>query len=224
MGIVKNLTGKRFGNLVAIKKTGVNKHGKSVWLCKCDCGNLTEKVGNDLTKGDTKSCGKCGYQKSQAAKSNYAKKTKNGFYVKSKKPPRITAVWRDMLRRCENKNDFGYVNYGGRGIIVCEQWHDIKKFADWAYANGYDENANRGECTLDRIDVNGNYCPENCRFVTMFEQNCNRRNTLTVRYQNVDTPLMKIAKENGVNYRYLYDGVIRCGKEIDVVLKELESA
>ena len=88
---------------------------------------------------------------------------------------RLYKVWRNMKVRCDNPNCKEYKYYGGRGISVCEEWNDFIEFQKWAYANGYDENAKRGECTLDRIDVNKNYEPSNCRWVNMKVQCNNRR-------------------------------------------------
>lgn len=82
-----------------------------------------------------------------------------------------------MRHRCANSNDASYKYYGGRGITVCEEWGDYERFRNWALANGYDPNAPQGECTIDRIDVNGNYEPSNCRWVDMKTQNANKRNT-----------------------------------------------
>ena len=90
---------------------------------------------------------------------------------------RLYRVWASMKDRCYNPNKKEYHNYGGRGITICDEWRDdFQEFHDWAFTNGYDENAPRGACTLDRIDVNGNYCTENCRWVDMKTQNNNRRN------------------------------------------------
>ena len=89
---------------------------------------------------------------------------------------RLYGIWNAMKQRCYYPQKQGYQYYGGRGIQVCEEWKDsFSNFAEWAFQNGYDENAKPYECTLDRIDYNGNYCPENCRFVDMHIQNTNRR-------------------------------------------------
>lgn len=168
MGI-KDITGKRFGRLVAIEPVGRDNRGYVLWRCKCDCGN--EKLASLKSLGHgTSSCGCYAREKS-------AERCEKHGMSRS----RLYNVHRTMLGRCNNPNAHQYENYGGRGIKVCDEWHDFKKFAEWALANGYRE-GKRGECTLDRIDPNGNYEPNNCRWVTMKTQERNRRNNNLVTY------------------------------------------
>lgn len=188
-----DLIGKRFGKLTVIERAGKNSQGRSMWLCQCDCGKTKNVCHSYLTNGDTKSCG-C-YQSEKIKEWNKKHKIKHGLYY-----DRIHTVWKEMIERCEKPRVEGYPNYGGRGIRVCEEWHDLKTFADWAYKNGYDPNAKKGECTLERVDVNGNYEPENCIFTDMFEQNCNRRNTTKVLYKGEVVALMKIGRKYGMEY------------------------
>ena len=155
-----NLTGKQFGRLTVISKTDEKRRNKLTWLCKCTCGNEKIVAGADLRSGHTKSCG-C---------DQYGHNVKHG-----KVGCRLYGVWAGMLDRCRNPNASQYKDYGGRGICVCEAWHDFQNFYDWALSSGYDENAPRGQCTIDRIDVNRNYEPENCRWVDMKTQRMNQR-------------------------------------------------
>lgn len=158
----KNITGMRFGRLVAIRKerSEWNKEKRqyiSYWLFKCDCGN--EKVINKyaVTHGRVLSCGCFAIQKT------IEKNTKHGLFKVEK---RLYRCWQDMKNRCYNEKIEKYKRYGGRGIKVCEEWKDnFEKFYDWATSNGY-----RNDLTLDRIDFNGNYYPDNCRWVTWKEQ------------------------------------------------------
>ena len=138
-----------------------------MWKCKCDCGNEKIVRGSDLTTRKTSSCG-C-YRK---------EKTSVTHTIHGGKNSRLYAVWCDIKQRCNNSNNPIYKYYGERGIKLCEEWtNDFNVFREWAIKNGYDENAKRGKCTIDRIDVNGNYEPSNCRWVSMAEQNLNKRNT-----------------------------------------------
>ena len=164
MSALKDLTGQRFGRLVVVERAENNMHRKKCWKCRCDCGSEHVIEESSLRSGATKSCG-CIRVESLINRSTVHGKAKSRLYN----------VWKDMKRRCTNPNDCAYKRYGGRGINICNEWlHEFQAFYDWAMANGYDENAPKGQCTIDRIDNDKGYSPDNCRWVDMKTQRHNR--------------------------------------------------
>ena len=163
--------GKKIGHLTAIEPAQpINR--RTAWKFKCDCGKEVVVELRNVVNGRVKSCG-C-YRRKNTGKLN----RKHGL---QKTNHRLYNVWVGMRERCNNPNNTSYENYGGRGISVCDEWNDFESFYEWAISNGYDKEAKRGDCTLDRIDVNGNYEPSNCRWVDMFVQNRNTRRTMAVK-------------------------------------------
>ena len=148
MGKFVDITGNKYGEWLVLKY-----HGSSNWLCKCSCGTIRELKTGTLKSGHSSSCG--------------CKKRKHGY-----DGTKIYRLWSHMKERCYSEKHKSFNHYGGRGITVCDEWLEAKNFIDWAFKNGYEEGL-----TLDRIDVNGNYEPSNCRFITNKEQQRNKRNS-----------------------------------------------
>lgn len=171
--IIQDIRGNRYGRLT-VKEFAYQKEGKvsrtTYWLCECNCGNIKAISSRDLKSGKTKSCGCIKKEKSRAHCKSMAT-----MCIKNR---RLYAVWRSMKSRCLNPNRPEYKNYGGRGITICEEWRNsFDSFCTWALSSGYDENAIRSKCTIDRIDNDGNYEPDNCRWVDAKVQNNNKRNS-----------------------------------------------
>lgn len=167
MGRFVDLTGQRFGMLTVICRNGTSSDKQALWECKCDCGKVHFVRGRDLRSGHTKTCGCKSHELTNAAKITHGQSDS-----------RVYGIWRAMRSRCYLPSVKEYKNYGGRGITVCDEWrNDFQAFYDWAMANGYAE-----DLTIERKDVNGNYEPSNCRWVTNKEQQNNKRNNHLLEY------------------------------------------
>lgn len=185
----RDITGQKFGRLTALYHAGSAKDKSALWMCKCDCGNEKVVTSTALLSGKTSSCG-C--LKREVAKDNSFKhgETKTRLYRE----------WQAMKERCYRKTHQYYNRYGGRGISVCDEWKcDYLAFKKWAIENGYSDNL-----SLDRIDNDGNYCPENCRWATWEEQANNRSNNVVVFYEEKWLPINIVMNKLNKKYGYVY--------------------
>lgn len=166
----EDLTGKTIGVVQVLERAQNSKSGHAMYSCLCkNCGRVFTTRSAALMCGDIYSCGCMRNERATAGSvkviTKHGETTHHGF-------TRLYRIWQAMKRRCDYEKNSNFKYYGGRGIAVCDEWqHDFASFRDWALSNGYKE-----DLSIDRIDVNGNYCPENCRWVSMAEQQRNKRN------------------------------------------------
>lgn len=189
------MIGKRFGKLTVISKSEERaKNGTIKYICQCDCGNTSIIRGDHLRSGETLSCG-C-----LIKKYGITKYTKEG---QSTINQRLYSIYDKMKQRCYNKNNNAFKYYGSRGIKIYQPWlDDFMIFYNWAVNNGYSDNL-----TIDRIDVNGNYEPNNCRWVTYEEQNNNTRRNVHITYNGKTQSVSQWSRDlnipiNRIYYRY----------------------
>ncbi len=174
-----HLDGLVFGNWTVIKQSGNNSRGGALWLCSCSCGSTGTVAGTDLRSGKSKSCG-CVSRLSIGEASRTHGKSRTRLYF----------TWKNMRCRCYKKNSASYANYGARGISVCREWSSFENFQTWAESSGYSD-----DLTIERIDCDKDYCPENCTWATRQVQNVNRR---FVKKDENGLAWSEIAKSNGI--------------------------
>lgn len=185
----KDHTGERYGHWLLLRKDE-NKTGN--WICKCDCGGVYSVNFNNMKQGRTTNCVKC-----QAAKARVRVSTHGMSKTK------LYNVWRAIRDRCVNPKNKVYYRYGGRGITVCKEWFEhFETFMEWALSHNYKEGLQ-----IDRIDVNGNYEPSNCRWVTQKENARNRESCKTINYKGKSYKLPAFAEIVGIKHRLLYERI-----------------
>lgn len=202
----EDLTGRRFGRYTVLRRAEnyISKSGshQTRWHCRCDCGNERIVFTQSLKSGHSTSCG-C-YQKEIA--------TSHG-----KKNTRLYGIWHNIKWRCYNPKSHEYLRYGGRGITVCDEWrNDFQSFYDWAMANGYEDNL-----SIDRIDNDGNYCPENCRWATAKEQANNRKGNNRITALGVTRTIAEWEKESGISRQAILWRISHGWSTNDAVSKEV---
>ena len=197
----KVYAGAVFGDWTVIKVHEHTSQAKQRFAtCKCSCGNIKDVNIQKLIRGISTSCG---HWRSGA-----------------KDYPRLYRVYQGMIKRCYKPNEPKYKNYGGRGIVICKEWlgeEGFKHFVEWAYNNGYDENAKFLECTLDRIDVDGNYEPSNCRWADNLTQANNRRNTIWIEYNGEKHTITEWSQITGIPRRVIESRQYR-GYSVECIL------
>lgn len=243
--LTNDITGIKFNNLTTIRRTEEkNKDGRTLWECKCDCGNTVFVAAKSLKSGNTKSCGcrkwrkaldhdlvgqafgklkvisrgdtpawykcKCSCGNERLARSSellngtvkscgclfwevlHEKNSKVGTHHMTK--TRLYRIWYGMRMRCTFTKNRDYMNYGGRGIKYCDQWKHFEPFMEWAFAHGYEEHL-----TLERVDVNGNYEPDNCKWITGKEQYYNKTTNRYIEHNGEKKTVAQWAKEIGIS-------------------------
>lgn len=201
MAKLNDLTGMVFGSWVVLYRNGSTPNKASVWRCRCIlCGSERDVVGASLTGGVSTKCRACVPRQTLS---------------KGGRKTRLYHIWTAMKQRCSNPSNARFDDYGGRGISVCTEWLSFDAFASWSVANGYAD-----QLTIDRIDVDGGYAPENCRWIPAHEQASNRRGNVRISFNGMAYPTLASAcasadvvydrvrdykRRHGVDYQTAFD-------------------
>jgi hypothetical protein len=186
-----DITGKKYGMLTVIRRAENAPNGIVRWECKCDCGNVVIVRGGNLKNGSVKSCG-CLINISNKSRS------KHGM-----SQTRLYQIWINMKARCYHKTHPSYKTYGARGIKICNEWLDsFLTFAEWALANGYQD-----DLTIERIDNDKNYEPDNCKWIDLKNQANNRGSNIKITYKNETQNLSEWCKIYNKDYRLVYNRI-----------------
>lgn len=201
MGAISS--GERFGSLTILSQAGINHRRGRTYRCRCDCGRETVASGENLRRGDAKTCGCRG---NRYAPQKVGKRPADPAKLK------MYEVWRRMISRCHNPKSSDFHHYGGRGIAVCSRWFDLENFVS-------DMGIPAKGLELDRIDNSKDYSPDNCQWVSRTEQVRNRRVTFRVEYQGRVMAVAEVAEITGADPNLLR-GRLRLGWSVEKALRE----
>lgn len=182
MGFRIDLTGQKFGKLTVMSFADMDRERRSLWVCKCECGNIHVVKSNSLKTNHTKSCGCANHR-------NYRHGMKN---------TPLYQAWKGMKTRCQNPNNPKYKDYGGRGIKVCDKWQIFQGFLEDMGPT------HKPGLSIDRIDNDGNYEPGNCRWATRIEQQSNTRKNRFITYKGKTRTIAQWSRELNIKYQVLY--------------------
>lgn len=193
MGNFIDITGQKFRRLYVVCFVGLNHRKEAVWQCKCDCGNEINVRSHPLRTGHTKSCG-CLKREEEKKRNEHPHKIKHRL-----SKSRLHNIWCNMKARCYNSNHPHYSDYGGRGITVCQEWlDDFMNFYNWSMENGYSD-----DLSIDRINNDKGYSPDNCRWVKNVIQANNKRNNKFIKYKGETKTIHEFSREYNIDYSCL---------------------
>ena len=186
-----DLSGQKFNQLTVVER--VKSNSSTRWKCKCDCGNFTEVTSANLKNGAVKSCGCLRHKHSHN-------------YLHGKSKSALYQMWKSMLYRCESPKNIAYKFYGARGITVCDEWHNFSVFEKWVK-----ETKPNADYTIERIDVNKGYYPNNCTWIPLNKQANNRRSCVMITYNNDTHNLMEWCKLLNLDYKRVHNRMYKLG-------------
>lgn len=213
----KNIANQRFGRLVALERVEdrITKSGRKIiqYKCRCDCGNEKVVDARHLKDGSIISCGCYLHEMLIENGKRVAKKPSNIHHLINS---RIYRIWGNMVNRCTNINNPAFGRYGGRNITVCDEWKDsFETFYEWAKLSGYNDNL-----TIDRIDNNSGYAPDNCRWVNRYVQANNKRNNILYCYDGKTLTLSEISRMVNIPYKTLHRRINTLGWDFEKAINE----
>ena len=198
-----DITNQTFNSLIARERVYCNKQKKMAWRCDCECGGEIIATYSQLNRGNTKSCGCLNREQTTV---------RNATHNESK--TRLYKIWVGMRQRCNNPNKVRYADYGGRGIKVCDDWDNYLTFKNWAISNGYDDTM-----SIERVDVDKDYCPTNCKWIPLSDQSKNRRSCNMLTYNGKTLTISDWARELNI-HRSTINKRLKKGMSIDKVLSK----